>query len=62
MNGYWFEIDKYHMRFGYTEWRISKAFNVPLPYSLYHYDTNYGHFETLEEAKQKHMEVRTNEY
>lgn len=60
MNSGWKEIDKYHMRFGFSEWRISKAFNVPFPYSLYHYETSHGHFVTLDEAKTVHLELLKN--
>ena len=51
----WIRKDKHYLQLG--DWTITKALNVPKPYSLWQWNECHGHFTTLEEAKQKYTEL-----
>lgn len=53
----WHQVDRYHMQYGKTEWRISKSINVPLPYCLHFEATTVACFKTADEAKAHHEKV-----
>jgi hypothetical protein len=51
----WIRKNAHYIQLG--EWTITKAQNVPKPYSLWNGIKNHGHFETLEAAKNKYTEL-----
>lgn len=53
----WIEIDRFHMQYGITEWRISFAANVSKPFCLHFGSSTIACFKTVREAKEHHIKV-----